>query len=269
MRYAFLALYAIFCYFMLLRIRALSDELSPRLIFHEGLALALAPLLFVKVIVARYQKSARGLLMALGVAIFAIAFTIVTLNVSTHYLRQASAHKTPFSISITFVVVVLLSVLIAYFGTAKRARPEADKKVLPAIGHLAGELGKSQDVLNLILARIEPQTHDAKTLRFLLPRGKDIAARPGQFLTFEWMIDGKRMTRSYTICSSPNRQGFIDITPKRMENGCVSRFLNDRASVGLQVKARGPYGRFYFDEREHKRIVLIAGGSGITPTIAM
>jgi hypothetical protein len=155
--YAFIALYAIFCYFMLLRIRGLSDELSPRLILHQGLALALAPLLFVKVIVARYQKSARGVLMALGVAIFAIAFTMVALNVSTHYLRQASAHKMPFSTSITFVLVALLSALIAYFETAKRARPEADKEVLPAIGHLAGELGKSQDVLNLILARIEPR----------------------------------------------------------------------------------------------------------------
>lgn len=87
--YAFLALYFIFCYFMLLRIRGQSDELSPRLIVHEGLALALAPLLLVKVIAARYQKSARGVLMALGIAIFAIAFTLVALNVSTHYLRQA------------------------------------------------------------------------------------------------------------------------------------------------------------------------------------
>ncbi len=263
--YAFLALYFIFCYFMLLRLRGQPDELSPRLIVHEGLALALAPLLFVKVIVARYQKSARGVLTALGIAIFAIAFTLVALNVSTHYLRQASAHKAPFSTSITFVVVVLLSVLIAYFA----ARPKVDKEVQAAIGNLPQKLGNSRDVLNLILARIEPQTHDAKTLRFLLPRGKDIAVRPGQFLTFEWMIDGKPVARSYTICSSPTRRSFIDITSKRMENGCVSRFLNDRARMGLNVKARGPYGRFYFDESEHKRIVLVAAGSGITPMIAM
>jgi cytochrome-b5 reductase len=231
--------------------------------------LALAPLLFVKVIVARYQKSARGVLTALGIAIFAIAFTLVALNVSTHYLRQASAYKARLSTSITFVAVALLSALIAYFGTSKRAGPKAHREVLPAIGHLGRELGNSEDVLNLILARIEPQTHDAKTLRFLLPQGKDIATRPGQFLTFEWMIDEKPVARSYTICSSPACRNFIDITPKRMENGCVSRFLNDRASIGLNVKARGPYGRFYFDESEHKRIVLIAAGSGITPMIAM
>lgn len=77
------------------------------------------------------------------------------------------------------------------------------------------------------------------------------------------------MTRSYSICSSPVQTGYIEITPKRVENGYVSQFLNDRAQVGLTVKARGPYGKFYFDESKHQRIVLIAGGSGITPMIAM
>jgi ferredoxin-NADP reductase len=83
------------------------------------------------------------------------------------------------------------------------------------------------------------------------------------------MIEGKPITRSYSICSSPTQTGYVEITPKRVEKGCVSPFLNDRAQVGLVVKARGPYGQFYFDENKHKRIVLIAGGSGITPMIAM
>jgi ferredoxin-NADP reductase len=39
--------------------------------------------------------------------------------------------------------------------------------------------------------------------------------------------------------------------------------------VGLEVKAHGPFGQFCFDERKHKRIILLAGGSGITPMIAM
>jgi ferredoxin-NADP reductase len=88
-------------------------------------------------------------------------------------------------------------------------------------------------------------------------------------MTFEWMIDGKRVTRSYSICSSPAQTGYIEITPKRVENGCVSQFLNDRATTGLAVNARGPYGKFVFDETKHQRIVLIAGGSGITPILAM
>jgi ferredoxin-NADP reductase len=54
-----------------------------------------------------------------------------------------------------------------------------------------------------------------------------------------------------------------------MPNGCVSQFLNERATAGLMVKARGPYGQFYFDQNKHDRIVLIAGGSGITPLMSM
>jgi ferredoxin-NADP reductase len=75
--------------------------------------------------------------------------------------------------------------------------------------------------------------------------------------------------RSYTISSSPIHRNYVEITPKRMENGCVSVFLNERAKPGLKVEARGPYGQFYFDETIHKSIVLISAGSGITPMISM
>ena len=265
--YAFIALFAILCYFMLLRIKGWSDELSPRLILHMALALSLAPLLFVKVIVARYQKTARGLLMGLGIAILGIAFTLVALNLSVHFFRAASTEKMPTGISVTVVVLILVSVVITSFARGKQHKPDTETRSLKTPVNQTGT--NRSEALNLTLARIEPQTRDAKTLRFLLPRGQKIAARPGQFLTFEWMVDGKAATRSYSISSSPTQAGYIEITPKRVENGHVSRFLNDNAPVGLTVKARGPYGQFCFDESKHKRIVLIAGGSGITPMMAM
>lgn len=267
--YAFIALYVIFCYFMLLRFKGQADELSPRLILHVGLGLLLAPLLLVKVIVARYQKAARGLLTALGTGIFAAAFTLVSLNFVIHFLRVASTDKVPARMSVTLIGVVLFSVTIAFFAKAKQSKFKTDPRVPSLDKPAAQELSNRGEPLHLILARIEPQTQDAKTLRFLLPRGQRIAARPGQFLTFEWVIDGKPVSRSYSICSSPTCGSFIEITAKRMENGYVSRFLNDRANVGLTVNARGPYGQFCFDESKHARIVLIAGGSGITPMMAM
>lgn len=267
--YTFIALFAIFCYFMLLRVKGRSDELSPRLILHVGLALLLAPLVLVKVIVARYQKAARGLLTALGIGIFAAAFTLVSLNLSIHFLRVASTDKVPARTSLTFVVVVLIFVAIAFFAKGKQSKLKADAEILSLNKPAAQELSNRSEALHLTLARIESQTQDAKSLRFVLPRGQRIAARPGQFLTFEWMIDGKPVPRSYSICSSPTHGSFIEITPKRVENGYVSQFLNDRAIVGLTVNARGPYGKFCFDESKHERIVLIAGGSGITPMMAM
>src|SRR3984957_19681365 len=123
--------------------------------------------------------------------------------------------------------------------------------------------------LILRLASITAQTADSKTLRFIVPNDRKITARPGQFLTFSFLFDGKKVVRSYSICSSPARSGYVEITAKRVEKGCASVFLNDQAALGLTVEASGPFGRFWFDEARHDRIVLIAAGSGITPMLAM
>jgi ferredoxin-NADP reductase len=53
------------------------------------------------------------------------------------------------------------------------------------------------------------------------------------------------------------------------QQGTVSSFLNRGAMAGLKVEAHGPFGQFYFDESQHRDIVLFAGGSGITPMMAM
>jgi ferredoxin-NADP reductase len=123
--------------------------------------------------------------------------------------------------------------------------------------------------LILQLVKIEENTPSAKTLRFNLPVGEHFWARPGQFITFHFLIDGKKAVRSYSICSSTARTGYIEITPKRVENGIVSTYLNDRAQVGLTVEAQGPFGQFYFDEMVDRKITLIAAGSGITPMISI
>ena len=123
--------------------------------------------------------------------------------------------------------------------------------------------------LILKLASITQQASDAKTLRFIVPIDRNLNARPGQFLTFSFLFDGKKFTRSYSICSSPARSGYVEITAKRVSRGCVSVFLNDRASVGMTVEANGPFGHFCLDESKHCNVVLLAAGSGITPMMAM
>jgi ferredoxin-NADP reductase len=123
--------------------------------------------------------------------------------------------------------------------------------------------------LILRLVGIKAQTPDSKTLRFVVPNDQKLSARPGQFLTFSFLFDGKKVSRSYSICSSPARSGYVEITPKRITQGFASVFLNDRASIGLTVEANGPFGQFCFDESKHQNVVLIAAGSGITPMMAM
>jgi ferredoxin-NADP reductase len=238
-------------------------------VLHIAFAFSLAPLLAVKVIAVRSGKAPYALLCALGIAIYSLAFTLVTINVAVHFLRVASVGKTPLWISLFVVFAVLLIAILAY--ASKRNIREPGSNVNHASSPEEGikKTVRQGDPLTLTLARKERQSHDSNVLRFLLPPGRRLEARPGQFLAFECLIDGKLMRRSYSICSSPTQSAYVEIMPKRMQNGCVSQFLNDRAAAGLMVKVRGPYGQFYFDQNKHGRIVLIAGGSGITPMMSM
>jgi ferredoxin-NADP reductase/mono/diheme cytochrome c family protein len=168
---------------------------------------------------------------------------------------------------ISFVGLVSLGLVLRRPGARMAAPAKA-----PAVQGKAPSLplksaSSSSFVLELI--HITPQTPDAKTLRFAVNGERKLDARPGQFLTFSFLFDGKKETRCYSICSSPARSGYVEITPKRVNNGCVSVFLNDRASVGMTVEVTGPFGQFYHTPAIEKKIVLLAAGSGITPMISM
>jgi ferredoxin-NADP reductase len=126
---------------------------------------------------------------------------------------------------------------------------------------------KAASEIALVLASLKQETRDVLTLRFPLPAGKTLDAKPGQFLTFNWKVDGKILPRSYSISSSPLQTDYVEITVK--QQGVVSSFLNSKAKVGLTVDAQGPFGQFCFDKVLHRRIALFAGGSGITPIMSM
>jgi len=166
------------------------------------------------------------------------------------------------------VCLGMLTLIVRRPGRAPVAngKPEATVRAAQA---LRVTPASSTEPLILRLASITAQTFNAKTLRFIVPSGRKLHARPGQFLTFSFLFDGKKVARSYSICSSPARTGYVEITTKRVSQGCASIFLNDRASVGMTVEANGPFGEFCFDETQHHNVVLVAAGSGITPIMAM
>jgi ferredoxin-NADP reductase len=254
--YAFVFLFCAMGFFMALRLKGVSEELPPRIILHVVLALLLAPILLVKVLIARYYRQYSAALLPLGVTIFALSFTLVSMNLVPYVLGRAGRERVPASLSGGFLLTLCIGL-----GFVLLRRP---RQKTPAVSTEARPIR-----IRLQLARIDVQTHDARTLRFLLVDQTPLSARPGQFLTFQWRIDGKLVPRSYSICSSPAQTAYVEITPKRVPNGRVSSFLNERAAVGLEVEASGPFGRFCLDEARHRRVVLIAGGSGITPMMSM
>jgi ferredoxin-NADP reductase len=272
--YLFVILLCIMAYSMSQRLVGvgISGHLPAHLVLHIVLVLVLVPVLFLKILIARRYKQSHSSLKALGIAIFVISFAVVSIPALSELLRLANTGSLGLRLATGLVVVVCLVQCALVFRKKGQTRASVESSGIPEIPMRLTPLTNRENAkspMRLRLSQIEQQTHDTKTLRFEILDERRFCAKPGQFLTFQWTIDGQRVRRSYTVSSSPVHENYVEITPKRMENGCVSVFLNERAKLGLAVEADGPYGRFYFDEALHKSIVLIAAGSGITPMISM
>lgn len=122
---------------------------------------------------------------------------------------------------------------------------------------------------------IEPETHDVKTFHFRVRAREGDANplclhRPGQFVTLRLRHGDKLVPRSYTVSSSPSRPMLMTLTIKRDPNGLVSRFMHDRLDVGDVLPISGPSGFFdLISVKPRKNIVMLSGGSGITPLMSM
>ena len=76
----------------------------------------------------------------------------------------------------------------------------------------------------------------------------------------------KALIRTYTLSVAPS-DGAYRISVKR--DGAVSRYLHERLHVGSTLEARAPTGDFTLDAHGTRPAVLLAGGAGITPMLAM
>jgi ferredoxin-NADP reductase len=265
--YLFIGLFAVMVWLMSKRLMGSPEGLPADAAAHIELAILLAPLLFLKVMIARKYKSHHSILLPLGLSIYAISVGLVFIRVLPYALGRLDPSSSIVKYSMLLLVLFcawLASLALRPLGSSasSSSRSSPSKRKPPAANPLS-------DTFSLELIRSEIETHDAKTLCFRVQEGKKLFAKPGQFLTFHLNIDGHPVVRCYSICSSPLKTDYVEITPKRTKNGYVSDFLVERAMPGLVLSASGPAGQFYFDHQVHNDIVLIAAGSGITPMMAM
>jgi len=116
---------------------------------------------------------------------------------------------------------------------------------------------------------IEPETANVKTFTLTSPAWT--RHRPGQHydvrLTAE---DGYQAQRSYSIASEPEREGEIDLTVERIEDGEVSTYMHDVLIPGDLIEVRGPIGGYFvWEAGMDDPLLLIAGGSGVVPLMSM
>jgi ferredoxin-NADP reductase len=82
--------------------------------------------------------------------------------------------------------------------------------------------------------------------------------------------DGYQAQRSYSIASAPEQSALVAITVERLDDGEVSPYLVGEARVGDRIELRGPIGGYFVWKSDDARpLLLIAGGSGVVPLMAM
>lgn len=94
----------------------------------------------------------------------------------------------------------------------------------------------------------------------------------GQYLTVFLDIEGMKLTRAYSISSSPKEalEGKYMLTVKYVQDGLASRYILDNWKEGDSVEVSAPEGFFeYHSLRDANTVIGVAGGSGITPFLSM
>ena len=133
------------------------------------------------------------------------------------------------------------------------------------------------DRLFLKISEIRDETKSIKSFRLVPDPASETKELPvfraGQYLSFKVDVGGTRVSRPYSICSSPAealKQGFVEISVRKKDGGFVTEHIWKNWSVGTRIETSGPCGFFYYDSiRDSKKVVGLAGGCGFTPFRSM
>src|SRR5580700_8365087 len=87
--YLFIALFCVMGYFMLARLGDAGGSAPPGTMLHITLAMVLSPLIFVKVLVARYYKSYHSFMTPIGLTIFVLSFVLIGITAGPSLTHHA------------------------------------------------------------------------------------------------------------------------------------------------------------------------------------
>lgn len=96
-------------------------------------------------------------------------------------------------------------------------------------------------------------------------------SRAGQHIDLRLTApDGYAAVRSYSLSSPPERAATYEIAVELLPDGEVSSYLHEGAAVGDRIEIRGPVGgHFVWSAGDGGPLLLVGGGSGMVPLIAM
>ncbi|MEV8509011.1 ferredoxin--NADP reductase [Actinoplanes sp. NPDC051475] len=122
----------------------------------------------------------------------------------------------------------------------------------------------------LRVAEVIAETADAHSLVLAVPPALASAFGylPGQYLTVRVPGGGGTVARCYSLSSSPHTDPDLKITVKRVRDGQASNWICDNVRAGAELDLAPPAGTFTPASLDDD-LLLLAGGSGITPVMAI
>lgn len=141
---------------------------------------------------------------------------------------------------------------------APHRRPASPQQSVlsPSTLNVLGVVRETADAVSIVLARAD---------------GGAIEFKAGMFYTVIVTIDGQEYRRAYSVSSAAQDNTTVTITVKRVANGKVSNWLNDQLTAGSTLRVLGPSGSFVLEPStaQARKLLLVGGGSGITPLMSM
>lgn len=124
----------------------------------------------------------------------------------------------------------------------------------------------------LTVASVEHETKDSVRIGLHVPLElqDQFAFLPGQHLPVQVIRDGKKLRRTYSICSKSGKLP-LEIGVRIQSGGRFSEFAGSELAVGDQIDAMPPFGQFHAntDNALARDFVGFAAGSGITPILSI
>lgn len=126
-----------------------------------------------------------------------------------------------------------------------------------------------RDEIRAEVKRVRHQTPDTVTLSLWTTAGFS-GFSAGQYVQISVDIDGVRRSRCYSpVNSEHSTPRTLELTIKVHPDGLVSNYLKEHAHAGMVVGLEQADGEFRLPEERPRDLVLVSGGSGITPVLSM
>lgn len=104
-----------------------------------------------------------------------------------------------------------------------------------------------------------------KGVRLEIDRDMDFQA--GQYINLQ--LPGIEGTRAFSIANPPSQANIVELHIRQVQGGAATTYVHEQLQVNDKVEISGPYGQFFVRKSDHKDVIFIAGGSGLSSPQSM